>query len=468
MLPNQDFVPAADLPPTPALPLAVLEEACAALPPSQTRRIGGRLCLSRGLAEAYCRVVDTDFSQTAWQLDRPQDRETVARWLALGGSFIADFAADPRQPRIFAWAVSPVPQAAQAAMRSLKGRDGRWIPTSVLAPIDQVRGWVDPARAALPGAFLDAVLDLGPVGFRFAVRDGVVPSYFSHFGLGGAYVQVILPGRSPIWDDLLEVFHRQSGHRFMGLTSANFSSRGSQRSGGTHKDLAELQADMGFLGVPILSGPVVLAAGLVPAADRSAAYKELHARFVEMSEAQRAQSTELLPTSVSILALTREPDQVDLVRHGSLHQSVLRQAAEGDGVTVTSRVDQRLELSHYVGDLLARFPLFSGLEARHIAEISHFLESRTFEAGDVLVRKGEEADRMFFVASGAVTVAVVPEVRLGVGDYFGEIALVEGVSRTATVRGVESGVLLVLTAHVLSRLMEALPGLADQGQTPSK
>jgi hypothetical protein len=176
---------------------------------------------------------------------------------------------------------------------------------------------------------------------------------------------------------------------------------------------------------------------------------------------QRAQSTALLPTSVSLLGITSDPSRWDLLRHGSLHETVLQSHLAAHGVRLEHRAGDRLELSRYVGDLLAAFPLFSGLGAQHIAEISQLVEPLRFGSGEVLIREGEPADRMYFLVSGSVDIEIEPRVSLRAGDFFGEIALVEGVRRTATVRGAEPGVLLVLTAHVLHRLMEAYPPLAS-------
>ncbi len=455
-------VPAGSLPRTPSLPLEVMEAAALRLPESLAWFEGRELMLSTEAAEAYQRVVQTDFSSSTWHLDRPEDLETAAIWLGLGGSLLADFASSPASPRIFAWVLSPVPEAAQHALKVLKGRDGRWVPTSLIASVTELLAWQDPECCSLDPAVLDTVLGLGPVGLRFPVRPGVLPSYFVHRGLSGAVAQVVLPGRSPLWERWLDRLERLTGHRFVGATSANFSSLGREAmSGGSHKDLAELQADMGYLGVPILAGPVELAGISAEPQERVAAYKQLNAPFVGMLPEQRARSTELLPTSVSLLGVTAEPGRWDLLRHGSLHERVLRTSLAAHGIRLEHRAGDRLELSRYVGDLLAGFPLFSGLGAKHIAEISQLVEPLRFSAGELLVQEGEPADRMYFLVSGSVVVELEPQVRLGAGDFFGEIALVEGMRRTATVRGGEPGVLLVLTAHVLHRLMEEFPPLAD-------
>jgi isopropylmalate/homocitrate/citramalate synthase len=461
-LSDRSPVRAASLPESEALPLEVMESAARALPRALAWFEGAELMLSREAADAYLRVVRTDFSSTAWHLDREQDATAVAIWVGLGGSFIADFASAPEHPRIFAWVLSPDPDAAQYALKGLKGRDGRWVPTSLLTTEEEFLGWLDSDREPVNREGVREILDLGPVGFRFAIRMGALPSYFVLRGFDGASAQVVLPGRSPVWARWLARFESRTGHRFAGVTSANFSELGREvLSGGTHKDLAETQADMGYLGVPILSGPIELEGEAVGLDDRTAAYKRLNAPYLDLPPEAWSESKAMLPSSVSLLGFTENLGRWELLRHGSLHESVLRARLEQCGVSLEHRAGQRLELSRYVGDLLAAFPLFAGLGARHIAEISQLVELQRFEADETIVRAGEPADRMYFIASGSLLARVEPEVKMGPGEFFGEIALVEGLRRTATVRGLEPGVLLVLTTHVLHRLMEEMPPLAD-------
>lgn len=111
--------------------------------------------------------------------------------------------------------------------------------------------------------------------------------------------------------------------------------------------------------------------------------------------------------------------------------------------------------------MVARVPLFSRLEAPVIARLAGQLSARKFAAGAIIVSKGEVADAMFFIASGEVEVELPDTpVRLGEGDFFGEIALVEhDALRTATVVALRAADLLVLSAPDFRRLMSHHPEL---------
>ena len=85
--------------------------------------------------------------------------------------------------------------------------------------------------------------------------------------------------------------------------------------------------------------------------------------------------------------------------------------------------------------LLRAVPIFSPLPAPTLERVAAELERIDARMGDVLVREGEAGDRFYLIDEGSVdvTIAMRPVRRLGPGEYFGEIALVRDVPRTATV-----------------------------------
>jgi len=110
--------------------------------------------------------------------------------------------------------------------------------------------------------------------------------------------------------------------------------------------------------------------------------------------------------------------------------------------------------------LVARVPLFGGLDAAAVSQIITLLRSRTFEAGDVIVRRGMPGDSMFFLVSGDVVVETESgEVTLKEGDFFGEMALLEHRPRSSTVMAATRVRALVLDREDLERLARRHPAI---------
>jgi voltage-gated potassium channel len=113
--------------------------------------------------------------------------------------------------------------------------------------------------------------------------------------------------------------------------------------------------------------------------------------------------------------------------------------------------------------MVARVPLFDGLDATAIAQIMRLLRAQTADAGDIIVRRGDTAHSMYFIANGEVVVELDGKhVTLGVGQFFGEIAVLRRARRSATVRAAARTNLLVLDASDFHVLMEQEPRIAER------
>lgn len=111
---------------------------------------------------------------------------------------------------------------------------------------------------------------------------------------------------------------------------------------------------------------------------------------------------------------------------------------------------------------VAEVPLFKGLDASRVAEIARMLKPQMVPERQVVVRRGEPAGAMFFILDGEVEVDVQPTpVRLGKGQYFGEIALIRDVQRTATVTTTEETSLLALDVSDFRKLMAQYPDIRE-------
>ncbi|WP_051949356.1 cyclic nucleotide-gated ion channel [Methylosinus sp. PW1] len=100
--------------------------------------------------------------------------------------------------------------------------------------------------------------------------------------------------------------------------------------------------------------------------------------------------------------------------------------------------------------MVAKAPLFATLDASAIAEIMRYLRAQSLPAGALVVRRGEPAHSMYFIAAGEVEVELPSgPARLGEGQFFGEIALLRKTRRTANVRAATPIKLLILDAFDL-------------------
>ena len=91
------------------------------------------------------------------------------------------------------------------------------------------------------------------------------------------------------------------------------------------------------------------------------------------------------------------------------------------------------------------------------------LRAQTVEAGFVIARRGEQAHSMYFVAAGEVEIDLKEKrVRLGVGQFFGEIAALRRARRSGTATAVMRTSLLILDAHDLHALMDRQPQIAQR------
>ena len=86
-------------------------------------------------------------------------------------------------------------------------------------------------------------------------------------------------------------------------------------------------------------------------------------------------------------------------------------------------------------ELLQKIPLFADLEPKELERLGGSFKERTFQAGDTVATEGESGAGFFVIESGEAVVKVGAEEvrRLGPGDYFGDIALIDMGARTASI-----------------------------------
>lgn len=115
-------------------------------------------------------------------------------------------------------------------------------------------------------------------------------------------------------------------------------------------------------------------------------------------------------------------------------------------------------------DLLRRVPLFASCGKREIGRIGTLADEIALPKGRVLMRQGERGEEMFVIVEGAADVQRDGRsvTRREAGEFFGEIALLDGGPRTATVELTEDSRLLVISRRDFQSLLSEFPQIRLQ------
>jgi CRP-like cAMP-binding protein len=107
-------------------------------------------------------------------------------------------------------------------------------------------------------------------------------------------------------------------------------------------------------------------------------------------------------------------------------------------------------------------PLFEGLPPRHLKRLRDICKVVDYMPGHTVVKEGEPGDSFFVVVSGQAKVTVKGRTIRSVlpGDHFGEIALLDGGDRTATVQSETPMRLLEIKRNAFTKLVHAEPMIA--------
>lgn len=108
---------------------------------------------------------------------------------------------------------------------------------------------------------------------------------------------------------------------------------------------------------------------------------------------------------------------------------------------------------------LRRVPLFAGLGKRELERLGMLTDEVDLPAGRVLMRQGERGEELFILMSGAARVERDERelVTMHANEFFGEIALIDGGPRTATVTLIEDSTLLIVGRRQFQQLLDEFP-----------
>lgn len=118
-------------------------------------------------------------------------------------------------------------------------------------------------------------------------------------------------------------------------------------------------------------------------------------------------------------------------------------------------------------DAIRSVPLFSSLDDQAAGELRELLTTRDVASGDTLFRAGDEGDAMYLIESGRIRISITDAdqkqivlAELARGDFFGEMAIIDGKHRSADANVIEDGRLAVLSRERFLRLINDNPIVA--------
>ncbi len=113
--------------------------------------------------------------------------------------------------------------------------------------------------------------------------------------------------------------------------------------------------------------------------------------------------------------------------------------------------------------VLQEIPLFAGVPRRQVRKIASLTSESRFRPGTAIVKAGDRGSDFFVVLEGTASVVRphgLPSISIGPGSYFGEIALIDGDVRSATVLAETDVLCLRLSRAPFLRMLKQEPEIA--------
>jgi CRP-like cAMP-binding protein len=111
------------------------------------------------------------------------------------------------------------------------------------------------------------------------------------------------------------------------------------------------------------------------------------------------------------------------------------------------------------------------LDAQALRSVAEHVQKRVYLPGELVVREGEPGEELFVIMEGEADVVIktgdrtTPVATLTKGQFFGEMSLLTGAPRSATVQAKSPLTVTVIGKHAMSQVMSRNPGLAEKFAT---
>jgi CPA1 family monovalent cation:H+ antiporter len=207
--------------------------------------------------------------------------------------------------------------------------------------------------------------------------------------------------------------------------------------------------------VPMFGGRITELTGEIVARRREAAGDALDALRRQYPDYVAALEIRFLRQS----ALRQETERYQaLFEEGLIPQELYDDLKRGVAGASVTEPRPRFDIGLDTHRLIERLDILSGLDERQIGRVAMLLRPRFTVPNERIIRKGDRGDAVFFIASGAVEVTLpAGPVRLGSGEFFGEMALLSGRPRQADITALTYCRLLVLRKADFEHFMTANP-----------
>ncbi|MBU2482105.1 MAG: cyclic nucleotide-binding domain-containing protein, partial [Proteobacteria bacterium] len=119
--------------------------------------------------------------------------------------------------------------------------------------------------------------------------------------------------------------------------------------------------------------------------------------------------------------------------------------------------------------MMQAIPILSPLSDEELTDLSSNVDIDLYGAGELIVQEGEDGDSMYIIRSGTCEAIKIMEngrtkllSTMRPGDFFGEISLLTGEKRSATIRTTEDTALIVIRKSIFSKIIIANPVISEQ------